>query len=51
MDQNRIVFVEGDYLICLDRNSAKAMHVAFNIIFEVVIGDRTQKNGIPASNV
>ena len=34
---------EGDYLICLDRDSAKAVHVAFNIILEVAIGDRTQK--------
>jgi hypothetical protein len=34
---------EGDYLICLDRDSAKAVHVAFNIILEVSIGDRTQK--------
>src|SRR5438094_10520842 len=34
---------EDDYLICLDRDSAKAVHVAFNIILEVAIGDRTQK--------
>ena len=32
---------EGDYLICLDRDSAKAVDVAFNIILEVPIGDRT----------
>jgi hypothetical protein len=34
---------EGDYFICLDRDSAKAMHVALNIILKVAIGDRTQK--------
>ena len=43
-------FAEGDYLVCLDRDSAKAMYVAFNIILEVAISDRT-KNGIPASIV
>jgi hypothetical protein len=37
------LFGEGDYLICVDRNSAKAVHVAFNIILEVPIEDRTQK--------
>src|SRR5262245_4417141 len=44
---------EGDYLICLDRDSAKAVHVAFNIIFKVPIGDRTQKwhSGIHCLNV
>ena len=36
-------FGEGDYLICLDRDSAKAVHVAFNIIREVAIGDWTRK--------
>src|SRR6516165_10361453 len=36
-------FGEGDYLICLDRDSAKAVHVAFNIILEIAIGDRTGK--------
>src|SRR6202795_5186875 len=46
-------FAEGDYLICLDRDSAKAMHVAFNIILEVAIVDRTQKwhSGIQCLNV
>jgi hypothetical protein len=34
---------EGDYLIRPDRDSAKAVYVAFNIILEVPIGDRTQK--------
>src|SRR5262245_37420436 len=34
---------EGDYLICLNRDSAKEVDVAFNIILEVPIGDRTQK--------
>src|SRR5713101_5154262 len=34
---------KGDYLICLDCDSTKAVHVAFNIILEVAIGDRTQK--------
>ena len=34
---------EGDYLICLDRDSAKEVDVAFNIILKVPIGDRTQK--------
>ena len=34
---------EGDYLICPDRDSAKVVYVAFNIILEVPIGDRTQK--------
>src|SRR5262249_13546491 len=34
---------EGDYLICVDRDSAKAVDVAFNVILEVAIGDRTQK--------
>src|SRR5262249_21335850 len=34
---------EGDYFICIDRDSAKAMHVAFNIILEVAIGDRPRK--------
>jgi hypothetical protein len=37
------LFGEGDYLICPDRDSAKAVHSAFNIILEVSIGDRTQK--------
>lgn len=37
------LFGEGDYLICPDRDSTKAVHVAFNIILEVPIGDRTQK--------
>src|SRR5215831_19581137 len=36
-------FGEGDYFICIDRDSAKAVHVAFNIILEVAIRDRTQK--------
>src|SRR5215467_8487614 len=34
---------EGDYLVCLNRDSAKEVDVAFNIILEVPIGDRTQK--------
>ena len=44
---------EGDYLICLDRDSAEAVHVAFNIILEVAIGERTQKchSGIHCLNV
>src|SRR6516162_8598253 len=37
------LFSEGDYLICPNHDSAKAVHVAFNIILEVPIGDRTQK--------
>jgi hypothetical protein len=37
------LFGEGDYLICPDGDSAKAVHIAFNIILEVPIGDRTQK--------
>jgi hypothetical protein len=36
-------FGEGDYLICLDGDSAKAVHVTFNIILEVAIGDRARK--------
>jgi len=45
------LFGEGDYLICTDRDSAKAVHFAFKIILEVPIGDRTQKwhSGIPIS--
>src|SRR5262249_6877976 len=31
------------YFICLDRDSAKAVYVALNIILEVPIGDGTQK--------
>jgi hypothetical protein len=44
---------EGDYLICFDRDSAKVVYVAFNIILEVPIGDRTQKGhfGIHCLNV
>src|SRR5262245_59648981 len=34
---------ECDYLICPDRDNAKAVYVAFYIILEVPIGDRTQK--------
>src|SRR5262249_58681245 len=34
---------EGDYLICPDRDSAKVVYVAFNIILEVPIGDRQQQ--------
>src|SRR5215469_2917845 len=34
---------EGDYLVCLDSDGAKAVHVAFYIVLEVAIGDRTQK--------
>jgi hypothetical protein len=37
------LFGEGDYLICPDRDSAKAVDIALNIILEVPIGDRTQK--------
>ena len=37
------LFSEGDYLICPNHDSAKAVHIAFNIILEVPIGDRTQK--------
>jgi hypothetical protein len=54
IDMNRLwtkLFGEGDYLICTDRDSAKAVHFAFKIILEVPIGDRTQKwhSGIPIS--
>jgi hypothetical protein len=44
------LFGEGDDLICSDRDSAKEVHVAVNIILEVPIGDRTQ-NGTMATNV
>ena len=44
------LFGEGDDLICSDRDNAKEVHVAVNIILEVPIGDRTQ-NGIMATNV
>jgi hypothetical protein len=37
------LFGEGDYLIRPDRDRAKAVHIAFNIILEVPIGDWTQK--------
>jgi hypothetical protein len=37
------LFGEGDNLICHDRDGAKAVHVAFDIIVEVPIGDRMQK--------
>jgi hypothetical protein len=46
------LFGEGDYLIRPDHDSAKAVHIAFNIILEVPIGDRTQKwhSGIHCQN-
>jgi hypothetical protein len=34
---------EGDYLIWLDGDSSEAVYVAFNIILEISIGDRTRK--------
>src|ERR1700685_3836630 len=37
------LFGESDYLICPDPDGAKTMYIAFNVILEVPIGDRTQK--------
>ena len=34
---------EGNYLICLDGDTAEAVYVAFNIVLEIAIGDRTRK--------
>jgi hypothetical protein len=44
-------FSEGNYLVCLDRDSAKAVHVTFNIIFEVAIRRRPQKGHSTRLNV
>ena len=41
---------EADHLICFDRDRAEPVHVAFNMVLKVTIGDRS-KNVIPASMV